>query len=461
MKKNKMISIVSLLGAISLFTTGCVTTPTKGALSTRVKNFAVKATDTVEIGQYYIPDVPNATLDGKHTYVGIEATQGENKLFFNGDNQLLVESFDDITITYTIAEGDQKLTKTTTVSVQDTTKPYIVANLLPDAVYRGRAFAYEKYIRVGDLSGKLSESEIVVTDQDGEQIDTQNGVLTLAEDSPVQEVKFLVSAKDGKGNEAAQVFTLPVLDSAYWNKPVDFDKLKLNSFAATGAGMTLEAVEKEGGEKALKISVNRAYAGKTTKANTLFQFTEAISEYTCFDYIKMQVSVQANCDVEIWKTKSGGKFKKGDVESEKTELIYDMQNIRDKNSNVVSGNNFQLSLVLCEGRLEKDPPENIEVEFYVYSFEFGYNEREVLDNRPIDVSEFGFAQSEVLEATFTNVVGDSEEIELESWIPKKGTLTITLKKSKYRKTTIEIPIKTVSDLVNNGSDYDTDVEYDW
>lgn len=460
MKKNKMISIVSLLGAISLFATGCVTTPTKGALSTRVQNFAVKETDTVEIGQYYIPDVPNATLDGKHTYVGIEATQGDNKLFFNGDNALLVESFDDITITYTITEDDQKLTKTTTVSVQDTTKPYIVANLLPDAVYRGRAFAYEKYIRVGDLSGKLSESEIVVTDQDGEQIDAPNGVLTLAEDSPVQEVKFLVSAKDGKGNEAEQVFTLPVFDSAYWNKPVDFNNLKLNSFAAASTGMTLEAVEKEGGEKALKIAINRAYAGKTTRANTQFKFTEAISEYTCFDYIKMQVSVKSNCDILVSGV-ANNEFKKGDVESEKREIIYDMQKIRDKNSSLVSGNNFQLSLMIAEGRLAKDPPENIEAEFYVYSFEFGYNEREVSDDRPLDVSEFGFAQSEVLEATFTNVVGESEAIELESWIPKKGTLTITLKKSKYRTTTIEIPIKPMGELVNNGSDYDTDVEYGW
>lgn len=208
MKKKKLLGIVSVLSAIPLFSTACA--KSQDTLSDRVQNFSVKAEDTVEIGQYYTPEVPQATVDGKHAFVSVEATQGDEKLFFNGDNALLVENFGDITITYTIAEGTQKLTKSTTLKVQDTTEPYIVTTL-PDVMYYGFALKYESYIRIGDLSGDLSEQAIKITDQNGTPIEVENGSIMVSEESGVEEVTFSMTAKDGKNNESAKSVTLPVL----------------------------------------------------------------------------------------------------------------------------------------------------------------------------------------------------------------------------------------------------------
>lgn len=71
---------------------GCGTTDSSGPLV----GFDVKSEETVEIGQYYTPEIPTVTQDGEQLHVSVSAVQDGKELYFNGDNALLVENFDDI-----------------------------------------------------------------------------------------------------------------------------------------------------------------------------------------------------------------------------------------------------------------------------------------------------------------------------------------------------------------------------
>lgn len=464
MKTIKKILVALAFASLSLIGVACSSDEKK--LSQRVENFEVAEQDTVEIGQYYTPDIPEATLDGKKAVVSLVAEQNGKELIFNGNNALLVESFEDVTLIYTIAEGEVKIEKKTVLKVQDTTAPYIITNALPAKIYRGVTFGYADYIRIGDLSGTILESSITVTDQDGGSIATEDGALTLSENSDVKEVVFSVAAKDGKNNLAEKTIAIPVLDAALWNTPLNFTALDLSSITASTSGTSVEAVEK-GGESALKITHTAAWSGKNNESKTIFKFTENVANYTCFDYIKIVVSAKANCNIDIPRAIREGqtehiKIKASAEESEKIELFYDMDLVGDSDKYVVSGNNFQMDVRLLEAQYkEETKPENVEMELYLYSFEFGYYEREVADDKPIDTTQFGIEADEVISVSFTPDGGEAQTVELSRWTPKKGTLTFTIKKDAYRETTVEVSIDPVPQLIDESTDNDTDIEFKW
>ena len=471
MKTIKKIMAALTLTSLSLVGAACSCGGKK--LSQRVENFEVTAQDAAEIGQYYTPDIPEATLDGKAAVVSVSAKQNGKDLVFNSSNALLVSSFDDIVITYTIINGDEKLEKSTLLKVEDTTAPYIVTNSLPESVYSGVTFDCFDYIKIGDLSGVIEESSIMVTDQTGAKIETDNGVFTLPEDSPITALTIAIKAKDGRENEAEKTLTIPVKNAPLWNEPINFSSPEMSKIIATTAGASVETAEKNG-EAALKIAHTAPWSGSTSNLKTIFQFTENIANYTCFDYIKLVVSVKTDCNIDIPRAMKADeekhfKFGASTEESEKIELYYDMQWIKNADTYVVSGNAFQLQVRLLESQhKDKENPENhpaqFNVELYIYEFEFGYYEREVSNEKRIDLTEFGIQAEEVVSAMFTpEEGGETQALDLSGWIPQKGVLTITLKKDGYRMTTVEIPILPVPTYIGDSADAekDTDAEYAW
>lgn len=469
MKTIKKIIIALAFTSLSLISVAC---SDKEELSNRVANFEVIAQDTIEIGQYYKPEIPQATLDGKPAVVSLSATQNGKNIVFNAQNALLVEAFEDITITYTIAKGEEKLEKNTLLKVQDTTAPYIVTTSLPESVYRGVTFNVNDYIRVGDLSGIMSENSLTITDNTGAEIATENGVFTLPENSPITSLKFVIRAKDGKDNLAEKTLEFPVIDAPYWNQPIHFNAPEMSKIVAVTSGTAVEKVEKNG-ESALKIAHSASWSGSTSNAKTIFRFTEKLANYTCFDYVRLVVSAKTDCNIDIPRVMKAGatehiKFSASAQESEKVELFYDMDWIKNSDTYAVSGNAFQLQVRLLEAQhTDKENPENhptdFNVELFIYEFEFGYYTRMVSDQDVLDLTEFGIQANEVISATFTpDAGGETQTVDLTSWVPQKGTLSITLKKAKYKTTTVEIPIVATPPVVEDNSDgKDTDVEYPW
>lgn len=470
MKKLKKIIIALAFASFSLIGVAC--SDKDNELSAQVANFEVVAQDTVEIGQYYTPTIPQATLDGKPAVVSLSATQNGKNVVFNAKNALLVEAFEDITITYTIAKGEEKLEKNTLLKVQDTTAPYIVTTSLPEYVYRGVTFNINDYIRVGDLSGIMSENSITITDDTGAEIATENGVFTLPDNSTATSLKLVIRAKDGKDNLAEKTLEFPVMDLPYWNKPIYFNAPEMSKIVAVTSGTSVESVEKNG-ESALKIAHSASWSGSTSNSKTIFRFTEKLANYTCFDYVKLVVSAKTDCNIDIPRAMKAGatehiKFSASANESEKVELFYDMDWIKNSDTYAVSGNAFQLQVRLLEAQHgDKNNPENhptgFNVELYIYELEFGYYTRTVSNEDVLDLSALGIAANEVVSATFTpDAGGEMQTVALTSWIPEKGTLRITLKKSQYKTTTVEIPIVPISTVVEDNSDgKDTDVEYPW
>ncbi len=470
MKTIKKIIVALTFASLSLIGVAC---SDKGQeLSSRVANFEVVAQATVEIGQYYTPEMPQATLDGKPAVVSLSATQNGKNVVFNAKNALLVEAFEDITITYTITKGEEKLEKNTVLKVQDTTAPYIVTTSLPESVYRGITFDCFDYIRVGDLSGIMSENSLTITDNTGAEIATENGVFTLPENSPITSLNIAIKAKDGKDNSAEKTLEFPVIDAPYWNAPIHFNAPEMSKILAVTSGTSVESVENNG-ESALKIAHSASWSGETSNSKTIFRFTEKLANYTCFDYVRLVVSAKTDCNIDIPRAMKAGatehiKFSASAQESEKVELFYDMDWIKNSDAYVVSGNAFQLQMRLLEKQHgDKDNPDNhptdFNVELFIYEFEFGYYTRLVSDQDVLDLTKFGIEMSEVISATFTpDSGGEAQVLDLASWIPKKGTLRITLKKAKYKTTTVEIFIVPVSTVAEDNSDgKDTDVEYPW
>ena len=462
MKIIKKISIVLVIVSLLLFSVAC--NNKSKSLASRVSGFEVAEQLSVEIGEYYTPIMPDVTLDGKAVKVSVSATQNGKGLFFNGDNALLVESFDDITLTYTLAEGGEKIEKVTVLKVQDTVAPYIVTNTLPSRIYRGVLFEYEKYIRIGDLSGIVSESSITVTDQNGDPIATEDGAFTLPDNSTVKEVKLDITAKDGKNNVAEKQIKLPVVSAALWNEPLDFETPDLSKISVP-ADTTVEGTEKDS-EPVLKLTHSSDWTFATTQLKVVFKLTEDIMNYTCFDYIKLVVSAKTNCQMDILgATDSQGKAVAFNLTSDvdnKVDLIYDMDLVRESSSYVVSGSSFLMNLRLLEARHKpaagaEGPTEPVSVEFYIYSFEFGYYEHEVRYDSPVDTTMFGIEAEEVVSASFVPETGAAQTIDLTRWLPKKGTLVLVVKKDGYSTTTVKIPLNPKQEDISNSSDNDTDV----
>ena len=465
MKKLKKLAVVLTAISLSLVSAGCDLSLSEsgGGLARRVKNFTVVAEDVAEIGQYYTPEIPDATLDGKKAVVSVSATQNGKALTFNAANALLVEAFGDITITYIIAENGEKIEKSTLLKVQDTTAPYIVINSMPEAVYRGEVLNFADYIRIGDLSGIVSESEITVTDQMGEAITVENGAFTLPEDSTATELTLSVTATDGKNNVAQEQVKLSVFDYVQWNKPFDFKALDMSKVTTHNTGAFAEKAEMDGAS-VIKISRKGEWLGKTGYTAARIELKENLANYTNFDYIKLTVSAQTNCDIQIKGAATGNNFKSGSVATDKATLVYDMSKVKEGNASVIKDGKLVIEIAALMGRTYDPMPTSVDVNFYIYDIEFGYYEREVVNDKPIDVTAFGMQADEVISATFTPEESNvAETVNLSSWMPKKGLLTITLKKDGYRKTTVEIPVLPVAALVGDSSEAenDNDVSFPW
>lgn len=360
MKKNtKKVWIVSLLAAgLSLLAVGCETaggassteTP-KGPLSERLTGFEVAAQTTVEIGEYYVPVKPEAKIDGESAFVSVSAKRGTTDLFFNGDDALLIDSFEDVTLTYTVVEGEQSVEKSTVLKVQDTGKPFIVTNTLPDRIYRGDTFDCSRYIRFEDLSGTVASSTMTVTDQNGAPLTVENGKFTLPESSPVQTVTFTMSATDGTGNTADKTVSVPVMDYPLWTNPLDFAALDISKVTSQYAGTVVEEAEKDG-QKVIKQSLKTPWVKATTWSCAHVTFPEGLSAYTYFDYIKVTVRAETNCDIQVYgasfENGDGASFKAGAAETK--EIVYDMQSVKDGNTSVIRNDKLRFNIAVLAGR---------------------------------------------------------------------------------------------------------------
>ena len=313
MKKIKIFAIASLLSAMPLLWVACVnSTSEKGTpneenskpLIERVENFEVKSEDTVEIGQYYTPELPQVTVDGEHAFVTLEVAQGDEKLFLNGDNALLVESFEDITLTYTVEEGSQRLSKNTILKVVDTAKPYIVVKSLPETLYCGATFRYDDYIRIGDLSGVLSQNEITLTDQDGNPVAGGTDSLTLPENSTVQEVTFSISATDTKNNSNEKSFTLPVAPARILGASV-LETVTSDTVQAYGVGTSNVQVltDSATGKQVIEFKADTGGAAtdrggnsdaKGTKYGVLIDCPDWIEEFKDTAYVNVTFEIMEN-----------------------------------------------------------------------------------------------------------------------------------------------------------------------
>ena len=453
--KTKKLWIASLCSVgIVAFATGC-------ALGSKVsesdfKGFEVENQITVEIGQYYTPEIPNVTLNGESVHVSVSAKRGTEELYFNGDNALLVEGFEDIQIIYTIVENGVKLEKSTLVKIQDTTAPYIVTTTLPEKIYRGEIFEYADYIRIGDLSGECNSS-ITITDQTGAAIETKDGAFTLAEDSAVSEVTFAISATDGKDNAVNKQIKIPVKDLTYFTNPFDFNSIDISKVTSQINGTTVEAVEKDG-KNAVKISADLAWQNITLWSAAHFTFIENFSNYATFDYVKVTASAETNVDLVVYG--AGTEFKVGDTSVK--EMVYDMSHVKELNNSVIRNEKYLVNIALLCGRTYETVPEAVDMDFYIYDIELGFYERQVANDTPIDLSAFGVTADDVVSAKFMPVDGAESSIDVKKFIPNEnGKLTLTVKKSGYRTTTFVVDIIPTQIPVEEDNTSDNDVEFIW
>ena len=477
MKKNtKKVWIVSLLAAgLSLLAVGCETAggasstePPKGPLAERLTGFEVAAQTTVEIGEYYAPVKPEAKIDGESAFVSVRAKRGTTDLFFNGDDALLIDSFDDVTLTYTVVEGEQSISKSTVLKVQDTGKPFIVTNRLPDRIYRGDTFDCGRYIRFEDLSGTVASSTMTVTDQDGAPLAVENGKFTLPENSPVKTVTFTMSATDGTGNTANKTVSVPVMDYPLWTKPLDFAALDISKVTSQYTGTVIEETEKDG-QKVIKQSLTTPWVKNTAWTCSHVTFPEGLSAYTYFDYIKVTVRAETNCDIQVYGAKfengDGASFKVGDTETK--EIVYDMQSVKDGNNSVIRSDKLRFNIAVLGGRdysalYGETMPENMDVNFYVYDIEFGFYEREVYDGETLNLAAFGITAEDVVGAKFTPTGGTEKTVNIAAFPNKEdGLLELTVKKKGYRTTTVVIPLTVAQAPVENDNSHDNDGDWNW
>lgn len=556
-KKMKKVIVVSLMCvAASLLAVGCFgdkgsssTETPKAPLAERLTGFEVAAQTTVEVGEYYTPVKPDAKIDGESAFVSVSAKRGTTDLFFNGDNALLIDGFDDITLTYTVNDGEEKMEKSTVLKVQDTKAPFIVTNLFPAKLYRGDTFDCGQ-IRYEDLSGTVTASTLAVTDEKGTAIALDNGKFTLPENSPVQSVTFTMSATDGVGNVANKTVTLPVKDYPLWTKPFDFDSLDISKVTSEFSGTVIEEVEKDG-KKVVKQSLKTPWVQGTTYWTCAHvTFPDGLSSYTYYDYIKLTVSAQTNCDIQVYGAKfedgNGASFKAGATET-KTVMYYDMQSVRELNNSVTRNDKLRFNISVLGDRDysslypqkyyyvnvdgekitvlddERNPVDctasvdanggyklefkvsedktrteyvrqtdkngnvstdgkyyaysttatakdqkvvcdlpDMDVNFYVYDIEFGFNEREVSDESVINAAQFGITTEDVVSAKYTPTGGEAKAVNIAAFLPdENGTLELVVKKEGYRTTTVIIPIKLVQAPVQNDAANDTDAEWIW
>lgn len=313
MKKIKIFAIASLLSAMPLLLVACEKSNSENEkpnvenskpLIQRVENFEVKTEDTVEIGQYYTPELPQVTVDGEHAFVTLEVAQGDEKLFLNGENALLVEHFEDITLTYTVEDGSQKLSKNTILKVVDTAKPYIVVKTLPETLYCGATFRYDDYIRIGDLSGALSQNEITLTDQDGNPVESGADSFTLPENSTVEEVTFSILATDTKNNSNEKSFTLPVAPARILGASV-LETVTADTVQAYGVGTSNVQVltDTATGKQVIEFKADTGGAAterggesdvKGTKYGVLIDCPDWIEEFKDTAYVNVTFEIMDN-----------------------------------------------------------------------------------------------------------------------------------------------------------------------
>lgn len=477
MKKNtKKVWIVSLLAAgLSLLAVGCETAggasntePPKGPLAERLTGFEVAAQTTVEIGEFYVPVKPEAKIDGESAFVSVSAKRGTTDLFFNGDDALLIDDFADIMLTYTVVEGEQSISKSTVLKVQDTGKPFIVTNTLPDRIYRGDTFDCSRYIRFEDLSGTVASSTMTITDQDGTPLAVENGKFTLPENSPVQAVTFTMSARDGAGNAADKTVSVPVMDYPLWTNPFDFAAPDISKVTSQFSGTVIEEAEKDG-QKVIKQSLTKPWKKESTWTCAHVTFPERLSAYTYFDYIKVTVRAETNCDIQVYaatfENGDSAGFKAGVAET-KT-MVYDMQKVKDGNGSVIRDDKLRFNIkVLAERDYSalygETMPENIDVNFYVYDIEFGFYEREVYDGETLNLTAFGITAADVVSAKFTPTSGTEKAVNIAAFPNKEdGLLKLTVKKKGYRTTTVVIPLTVAQAPVENDNSHDNDGDWNW
>ena len=221
--------------ALSLFAVACETaeTPTtnKAPLKNRLTGFEVVAEETVEIGSYYTPKTPDVKMDGESVHVSVSAEQNGKMLFFNGNNDLLIAAFEDITVTYTVSEQDESVEKSTVLKVADNGKPYIRLHM-PEKLYRGETYDFAELVEVADHSGENITPAITLTDENGGAVALTDGKLVLAENSPLQSVTLAVLATDSHNNTETKEIVLPVKDLTAYDHPFNFSDLDINKLAA-------------------------------------------------------------------------------------------------------------------------------------------------------------------------------------------------------------------------------------
>lgn len=413
------------------------------SLADRLVGFSVKTEDSAEIGSYYTPEIPAVTLDGESVHVTVGVSEGNKELFLNGDGKLLVESFADKILTYTVAENGETAEKTTTLKVTDTAAPQIVANF-PVGLYRDESLVIADHMRVVDLSGEKLTPVISAADENGNEITISDGEITLASDSTTKKIVLSVSAADSHNNSVSKSFDIPVRDRVKYDHPFDFDVIDTNKIVAGNTRTTVERPVVKDGKNAIKVNfVGETWEHNKYYLNVRIKLQETLTNYTKFDSIKVKVSAEKNCDIQFYGTNSQTI---GRDDASVHEIVYDMQKVRDNNASVIKDGSLVLNVRMNTTNAPDPVPTGMQATLYVYDIEFSYAEKTVVNGNKLDTQEqLGLLPGEIVGATFVaNGAAPAPIADISNFTPtESGKLSFSVKKNGYRATDFVVDIAVV------------------
>ena len=450
LRKSKVVYVVTLVLSITvcfLSFAACKKDSAGGgnatSLSDRLSGFTVKSEDIAEIGAYYTPEMPVVTLDGEAVHVTLSVSESGKELFLDGDGNLLIESFSDKILTYTVSENGEIAEKTTTVKVTDTSAPQVVADF-PIGMYRDETLVISDYMRVVDLSGENITPVVSAKDDSGNIIEITDGKITLGENSMAKKIILAVSASDSHDNTVNESFEIPVRDRVQYNHPFAFDVIDTDRIVAGNTRTTVEEPVVKDGKNAIKVN----FVGETWEYNKYYlniriKLQEDLANYTKYDSIKVTVSAETNCDIQFYGT-NNQTIGRGDTTVH--EIAYDMQKVRENNSSVIKEGSLVLNVRMNTTNAPDPVPATMQATLYVYDIEFSYAEKTVIAGNEFDVIEqLGLLPDEITGATFAADGGNTATIvDITSFVPSaSGKLSFSVKKDGYSLTDLSVDINVI------------------